>query len=66
MFMQSYDGSDSCENCLLMQAADDREADLRRSLRDSESKHKQQVARLDASLLELQRSELAHPCIYSH
>lgn len=38
-----------------MQAADDREAELRRSLRDTELKHKQQVKHLDASVQELQR-----------
>jgi hypothetical protein len=38
-----------------MQAADDREAELRRSLRDTELKHKQQTKHLDASVLELQR-----------
>ncbi len=38
-----------------MQAADDREAELRRSLRDTELKHKQQTKHLDASVQELQR-----------
>ena len=38
-----------------MQAADDREADLRRALRDADAKHKQKIAHLDASVLELQR-----------
>ena len=42
------------------QAGDDREADLRRSLRDAESKHKQQIAHLDASILGLQRYQLLH------
>ena len=39
----------------VMQAADEREADLRRSLRDAETKHKQQIRHLDTSVLELQR-----------
>lgn len=43
-----------------LQAADDREAELRRSLRDAESKHKQQVAQLDASVHDLQRYHLLH------
>jgi len=38
-----------------MQAADDREAEVRRSLRDTELKHKQQIQHLDASVQELQR-----------
>jgi len=38
-----------------MQAADDREAELRRSLRDTDLKHKQQTKYLDASVQELQR-----------
>ena len=52
-----------------MQAADDREAELRRSLRDTELKHKQQVKHLDASVQELQRYDhlakyMFHPGIY--
>ncbi len=38
-----------------MQAADDREAEVRRSLRDTELKHKQQIKHLDASVQELKR-----------
>ena len=48
--------------CLLLtslllqkQAADEREALMRRSLRDADAKHKNQIAHLDASVLELQR-----------
>ncbi len=47
-----------------MQAADDREAELRRSLRDTELKHKQQIKHLDASVQELQRYDhlaIVHP-----
>ena len=48
--------------CLLLtslllqkQAADEREAGMRRSLRDADAKHKNQITHLDASVLELQR-----------
>lgn len=48
----------------VVQAADEREADLRRSLRDAETKHKQQIRHLDTSVLELQRCNCwQHICI---
>lgn len=37
-----------------VQAADEREAGLQRSIRDAEAKHKEQVSRLDAGLARLQ------------
>lgn len=51
-----------CRHCLLqVQAADDREAELRRSLKDAESGHKQQLANLDATARGLQRYTATHP-----